>query len=113
MYMEEKLNTTEGKKRDILFSKTAKAGQRIYYIDVKINRKEEMYLCITESKKVQTGTVEQPAINYEKHKIFLYREDFQKFMECINEAMQYISEQQGEAEPRAERDDSIKLDLEF
>lgn len=111
--MEDKQNMTDGKERDILFSKTAKAGQRIYYIDVKINRKEEMYLCITESKKVQTGTVEQPAVNYEKHKIFLYREDFQKFMECINDAMKYISDQQGEPEPRAERDDAIKLDLEF
>ena len=103
----------EGKERDILFSRTAKAGQRIYYVDVKKNRKEEMYLCITESKKVQTGTTEQPAVNYEKHKIFLYREDFQKFLECMDEAMKFISDQQGEAEPRQEKADEIKIDLEF
>ena len=50
--METEKKNQEGREADILFSRTIKAGQRIYYIDVKQNRRGEMYLCITESKKV-------------------------------------------------------------
>ena len=47
-----KKNTTNENDKEIVFSKTVKAGKRIYYLDVKKNRKEEMFLAITESKKV-------------------------------------------------------------
>ena len=54
-----------------------------------------------------------PQINYEKHKIFIYREDFQKFRTCLKEAMNFIEKNQGEAESRQEKDGEIKIDLEF
>jgi len=57
--------------KDIVFSQTIKAGKRIYYLDVKRNRKEELYVAVTESKKVVTGENENGQVSFEKHKIFL------------------------------------------
>ena len=57
--------------KDIVFSKSVKAGKRIYYVDVKKNRKGELFIALTESKKVISGDTESPSINFEKHKIFL------------------------------------------
>lgn len=111
--METDKKTTDGREADILFSRTVKAGQRIYYIDVKRNRRGEMYLSITESKKMLSGPVEMPQVSYEKHKIFLFREDFGKFDEALREAFNFVGDEQGEAEPRPEQDDPINLDLEF
>ena len=112
--MEESKKSSESKERDILFSKTVKAGQRIYYIDVKQNRKEEMYLSITESKKILSGSQEAPQVNYEKHKIFIYREDFQKFRDSLMEAMSFIEEAPEKEETPLDMDeDEIKIDLEF
>ena len=112
--METEKKTTEGREADILFSRTVKAGQRIYYIDVKQNRKGEMYLSITESKKMLSGSPEMPQVNFEKHKIFLYQEDFEKFLAGMNEAIAYIEKEQGKAEPRPENDDKeIKIDMDF
>ena len=111
--METDKKTTEGREADILFSRTVKAGQRIYYIDVKRNRKDEMYLSITESKKMFSGSAEMPQVSYEKHKIFLFREDFGKFNDALCEAFNFVEGEQGEAEPRPEPGDPINLDLEF
>lgn len=111
---------TDGREADILFSRTVKAGQRIYYIDVKKNRKGEMYLSVTESKKMLGGTIETPQVSYEKHKIFLFREDFGKFGEALQQAMSFIEGEQGEAPEKPthpswneESNDAIKLDLDF
>lgn len=111
--MEEQKKGEFDNERDILFSKTIKAGQRIYYVDVKRNRKEELYLSITESKKMLSGNADMPQVSYEKHKIFLYAEDFQKFLTSLTEAMDYINKEQGEAEPREEANNEIKIDMEF
>lgn len=54
--------------KDIVFSKSVKAGKRIYYVDVKKNRKGELFIALTESKKVISGDTESPSINFEKHK---------------------------------------------
>jgi hypothetical protein len=105
--------TTDGRDADILFSRTVKAGQRIYYIDVKQNRKGEMYLSITESKKMLGGTQEMPQVSYEKHKIFLFKEDFEKFEDAFHEALTFVKDEQGEAPEREENSDVIKLDLDF
>ena len=98
---------------DILFSKTIKAGQRIYYIDVKQNRKGEMYLCVTESKKNTSGPADMPHVSYEKHKIFLFQEDFGKFSDALSEAFNFVALQQGVAEERQENAGAIKLDIDF
>ena len=76
--------------KEIVFSKSIKAGKRIYYLDVKKNRKDEMFLAITESKKVVTGEGDDSQVSFEKHKIFLYKEDFQKFMAGLEEAVNFI-----------------------
>ena len=83
---------------DVLFSQTVHAGSRIYYVDVKKTRTEDMFLCITESKRVQQG--EGKDVEFEKHKVFLYREDFSNFMNVLNKAVEFINERQGEAIPR-------------
>lgn len=77
--------------KDILFSKTVKAGKRIYYIDVKRDRREALYLSITESKRLkEAGEEDRPL--FEKHKIFLYREDMEKFMAAITAATDFAFE---------------------
>ncbi len=103
----------EGRDAEIMFSRTVKAGQRIYYIDVKKNRKDEMYLSITESKKMLSGPQDMPQVSYEKHKIFLFKEDFEKFGGALREAFDFVADEQGEAPAREESSDAIKLDLDF
>lgn len=90
------------KDSEIIYSKAIKAGKRIYYLDVKKSRNEDLYLAITESKKKVTGYDEDAQVTYEKHKIFLYKEDFDKFIEGLEDVVGFIKKEQGEAEPRPE-----------
>ncbi len=101
--------------RDILFSRSIRAGKRIYYVDVKQTSKGEMYLALTESKKIVSGDVDMPQVNFEKHKIFVYPEDFEKFTSGLADAMKFIYEEQGKAEQRSDDSSSeIQLDdMEF
>ena len=69
------------------FSKPVRAGKRTYFFDVKATRGNDQYLTITESKK-RMG--QDGKFFYEKHKIFLYKEDFEKFSEGLAEAIAYI-----------------------
>ena len=80
----------EHSEREEPFSKAVRAGKRTYFFDVKATRGNDLYLTITESKRHFTKEGEKPS--YEKHKIFLYREDFEKFSDGLNEAVQFISE---------------------
>jgi len=80
----------EGKKRDEIFSKSVRAGKRTYFFDVKTTRGSDLYITITESKK--RFEKETNKFNYEKHKIFLYKEDFEKFVEGLNETVVKIAE---------------------
>lgn len=73
--------------RGDLFSKAVKAGKRTYFFDVKSTRGNDYYLTITESKK-RFGT--DGKFFYEKHKVFLYKEDFEKFTEALNESIDII-----------------------
>lgn len=75
---------------DIIFSKTIKAGKRIYYLDVKENRKGELFLVITESKQITVNSGDKQEQVFEKHKIFLYREDFNNFFESLAQIVEYI-----------------------
>lgn len=76
---------------EILFSKTVKAGKRVYYLDVKRDRRHALYLSVTESKRVGNATEGQrPA--FEKHKVFLYAEDLQHFAEAFRQTVDYIAE---------------------
>jgi len=71
-----------------IYTKVVRAGKRTYFFDVKATRKDDYYLTITESKK-RVG--KEGKIFYEKHKIFLYKEDFEKFSEGLKDAVDYIS----------------------
>ena len=106
--------STGGQKEDILYTRVVKAGKRIYYIDVKKNSRGDMYLALTESKKVPTGDIETPNFNYEKHKIFVYPEDFDKFTESLADVMQFIYKEQGPTPPRPEEERDINIgEIEF
>ena len=74
-----------------LFSNVVKAGKRTYFFDVKATRSDEYYLTITESKK-RMG--KDGNMFYEKHKIFLYKEDFDNFMGGLTEAVNFIKSNQ-------------------
>lgn len=90
--MDQTPNNPEVDKREkeILFSRSVKAGKRIYYLDVKKTMKDETYLSITESKKVIQGEAGDQKISFEKHKIFLYKEDLDKFMSALGEVVEFI-----------------------
>ena len=80
-------NQRSGKYRDEIFSKRVPAGKRTYFFDVKTTRSgKDYFLTITESKKVDDN-------RYEKHKVFLYKEDFGKFVSAVHEVVQYIQEE--------------------
>ena len=82
--------------RDDLFSKSVRAGKRTYFFDVKSTKGNDYYLTITESKK-RFG--DDGKFSYEKHKIFLYKEDFDKFIEGLDESIKHIKENAPEIKP--------------
>ncbi len=86
---QEKHENNERNDREDLFSKSVRAGKRTYFFDVKSTRGNDYYLTITESKK-RFG--QDGKFFYEKHKIFLYKEDFEKFVDGLNEAVTHIKE---------------------
>jgi hypothetical protein len=73
--------------KEEIFTKVVRAGKRTYFFDVKATRKDDYYLTITESKK-RLG--KEGKVFYEKHKIFLYKEDFDKFSDGLKDAVEYI-----------------------
>ncbi|MDO9184936.1 MAG: DUF3276 family protein [Bacteroidia bacterium] len=76
-----------GVEREEIFSKAVRAGKRTYFFDVKSTRGNDYYLTITESKK-RFG--DDGKFFYEKHKLFLYKEDFEKFTEGFAEVIEHI-----------------------
>ncbi len=76
----------KGYDREEIFSKKVKAGKRTYFFDIKSTRANDYYLTITESKRRVNGD----SFTYEKHKIFLYKEDFFKFVEALNETVNHV-----------------------
>jgi len=86
----------DNKEREEVFSKKVRAGKRTYFFDVKATRSGDFYLTLTESKKRLEDGV------FVKHKIFLYKEDFEKFAEGLNETVDYIKNHQDVVEKRYE-----------
>ncbi len=82
------MEENEMREKDELFSKAVKAGKRTYFFDVKSTKNDERYITITESKR--RFDEEQQRFFYEKHKIFLYKEDFEKVSKGLNDAINYI-----------------------
>ncbi len=98
--------------RDDIHSKIVRAGKRTYFFDVKSTRSNELYLTITESKR--RFNQDSGKFFYEKHKLFLYREDFDKFQDAISESFKAIDELQGEIIPPEQPDEPGKAsDIRF
>jgi len=70
--------------KDEIFSKVLRAGRRTYFFDVRTTRGNDYYLTITESRKRFNDD------GYDRHKIFLYKEDFNKFLKALNEAVDHV-----------------------
>lgn len=86
---------TDSKFNQEIHSEIVRAGKRTYFMDVKSTRNNEYYLTITESKK-RYG--ENGKFHYEKHKIFLYKEDFENFADSLQDVLDYIRKNQPEQE---------------
>ena len=76
-----------------IFSKALRAGRRTYFFDVRETKAGDYYLTITESKKF---TNEDGTFYYKKHKIYLYKEDFENFSNTLGEMTKYIIDEKGE-----------------
>ena len=99
----------ERREPEIVYSRSVKAGKRIYYLDVRKARNEDLYLCITESKKRQQEGEGNPS--FEKHKLFLYKEDFAKFAEGLSEMVDFVKEHKPEyfeAKPEMSIDEEVE-----
>lgn len=78
--------------KDEIFSKVLRAGRRTYFFDVRGTKAGDYYLTITESKKF---THDDGSFHYKKHKIYLYKEDFNAFREIIDEMIDYVIDEKG------------------
>lgn len=78
--------------KEEIFSKVLRAGRRTYFFDVRSTRADDFYLTITESKK---HTNQDGEVYYKKHKIYLYKEDFDSFKDLLEQTTDYIIEQRG------------------
>ena len=81
----------DSKFREEIYSVSVRAGKRTYFFDVKSTRRDEFYLTITESRK---GFEQDGNFHFEKHKIFIYKEDFEKSTERLQEAITFIDQNQ-------------------
>ena len=82
----------DNKMREEIFSKSVRAGRRTYFFDVRATRAEDYYMTITESKR---HTKEDGSFYYQKHKIYLYKEDFDSFIESLKEVSDFIIKEKG------------------
>ena len=91
--------------REEIYSRVIRAGKRTYFFDVKATRSGEQYLTITESKRRFNN--DQGKFYYEKHKLFLYKEDFEKFSRGLSEVIEFIETGKKAPEPEPEEETTI------
>lgn len=72
-----------------IYSKVVRAGKRTYFFDIKSTKGNDLYITLTESKKIFGENGQE---NFQKHKIFLYKEDFEKFKEGLDDVLNKIEE---------------------
>ena len=87
------MSDSDFSKRDDIFSNPVRAGKRTYFMDVKATRGNDYYITITESKRRMD---DNGKFVYDKHKIFLYKEDFDKFQEGFSSCVDFIRNEKGE-----------------
>ncbi len=83
------MEDNNGNERQEIFSERVRAGKRTYFFDVKATRSNDYYLTITESKR----RYKEDGFTYEKHKIFLYKEDFNKFVKALNNTVNHVKDE--------------------
>lgn len=93
--------------REDVYSKAVRAGKRTYFFDVKSTRAGDLYLTITESKK---HTNADGTAHYDKHKVFLYKEDFDKFLDGLHDAIGEIDRLRGSIGNEASENSAQDLD---
>ena len=101
-------------RQEEVYSRVIRAGKRTYFFDVKATRAGEHYLTITESKRRFNN--DQGKFFYEKHKIFLYKEDFEKFLRGLNDVVRFVETGEKAVIPEDEmipHDHDIHSDLDF
>lgn len=91
-------------KNDEVYSKAVRAGKRTYFFDVKSTKGRDLYITMTESKKSTVDGKEY----YQKHKIFLYKEDFEKFADGLNEVIDKIKELNASGDYASNNDESVE-----
>lgn len=79
--------------KEEIFSKVLRAGRRTYFFDVRSTKADDYYITITESKKF---TEADGSFHFKKHKIYLYKEDFNAFREILDEMMEFVIARKGE-----------------
>ncbi|MBS9773595.1 MAG: PUR family DNA/RNA-binding protein [Tenacibaculum sp.] len=84
---------SEKVEQEEIFSQVLRAGRRTYFFDVRATKADDYYLTITESKKF---THDDGSFHYQKHKIYLYKEDFSDFQEMLTKATEYIIKEKGD-----------------
>ena len=84
---------TERVEQEEIFSQVLRAGRRTYFFDVRSTKADDYYLTITESKKF---THDDGTFHYQKHKIYLYKEDFSEFNDMLKAATDYIVNEKGQ-----------------
>jgi len=104
---EDLTGSEEKNQKEEIFTRVVRAGKRTYFFDVKATRKDDYYLTITESKK-RLG--KEGKVFYEKHKIFLYKEDFEKFTEGLKDAVTYIDNGKNEIKASGAISDAKTVD---
>lgn len=99
------MEESENKERDReeIFSRIVRAGKRTYFFDVKATVTDERYLTITESKRRFSN--DDGKFFYEKHKLFLYKEDFDKFITGLGDAIEFIRTGKAPSRPESEPED--------
>ena len=88
--LEKNMDRRDDFEREEILSRNLKAGKRTYFFDVKKTRNDDKYLVITESKKNFNDT--DGSFSYEKHKIFLYKEDYEKFATMLNDMIVFMKD---------------------
>ena len=91
--MAERAERTERTEQEEIFSQVLRAGRRTYFFDVRSTKADDYYLTVTESKKF---THDDGSFHYQKHKIYLYKEDFTEFNEMLQAATNFILNEKGE-----------------
>ena len=86
------MSERERVEQEEIFSQVLRAGRRTYFFDVRSTKADDYYLTVTESKKF---THDDGSFHYQKHKIYLYKEDFSDFKEMLNRATDFIVNEKG------------------